>query len=586
MKKIGIVVVIFNQKIQDLGLMSFLPTTKDKFIWSFVDNSTNESVKSNNLEFCAHNIDYIDMKGNYGLSVAYNHAIKHLLEKSCEWIVLLDQDTLLSNDYISELIKISDLDASEYLIYAPTVKSGNQTLSPRYFKKDKLQTTLNKDNNSLFALINSGIVINKSVFETFGMYDEGLFLDMIDYDFLLNIYCKNKDIKISIINAELNQSFSGSQISNNDKKRFQNYKNDLRIYVKKNAIPKMVSNYIINKRALHLVINHHDLSFLNAKRKKLGDDYIPHVESYNSVDVLLATYNGEKYLNELIDSILDNDYPNFKILIRDDGSTDNTLEIIEKYVERFPKKIQLIKDSKKLGAKGNFLELLKYSKAEYTLFADQDDFWLKDKISTTIAYLQENETVSLPILVHTDLLVTDKDLNILSESFIATEQIRTYRSNLNNLLSENIATGCTIGINRSLREMVKYNNIDNIRMHDWWLVLIASCFGKIVFIDKPTIEYRQHSNNEVGAIKTSSISYVSDRTSNLNKTQNAVDSNYQQAEEFLKCYGSKLSSSQIDLLGHFIGLKGCGILTKLKVFNKYDLWRSSLLKSIGLLLLK
>ncbi len=586
MKKIGIIVVTFNQNIRDLQLMTFYSKTKDMFLWAFIDNSTDNTIKHNNTEYCTHEISYIDMNGNFGLSVAYNHGLKLLLSKSCDWIVLLDQDTTLSNEYFDELIELSKLDNSDCLIYAPIVKSEKQVLSPRYFKKNKLQTTLEKNDNSLFALINSGIVINRAVFETYGMYDENLFLDMVDYDFLWSIYRKNKDIKIGIMRSELNQSFSGNQINNNDKKRFQNYKNDLWTYTKKNTISKMISNYIINKRALHLALNHHDLSFLYAKQKKLENDYIPHVESYDSVDVLLATYNGEKYLNELIDSIFDNDYPNFKILIRDDGSTDNTIKIIEKYLNDFPDKIRLIQDNKRLGTKGNFLELLKHSDAKYTMFADQDDYWLKDKISTTIAYLQNHEIDKLPLLVHTDLMVTDKDLNVVSESFVTTEQIKTYRSDLNNLLSENIATGCTIGINKMLREMVKYNDINNIRMHDWWLVLIASCFGKVVFINKPTIKYRQHGNNEVGSVETSSLKYVANRVGNSEKTSKSINDNYKQAEELLNCYKSKLSSQQLELLNHFIDTKGCGILTKLKVFNKYHLWRSSLLKSIGLLLLK
>jgi hypothetical protein len=260
--------------------------------------------------------------------------------------------------------------------------------------------------------------------------------------------------------------------------------------------------------------------------------------------------------------------------------------IINDYVNRYPNKIQLIKDKKKLGAKGSFLELLQYSKAKYTMFADQDDYWLKDKISTTIAFIQENEIAELPVLVYTDLMVTDEHLNVISESFIRTEGINTFRNNLNNLLSENIANGCAIGINSKLREIVITKDLNLIRMHDWWLSLVASCFGRIIFINKPTIKYRQHASNEVGTINTNSLSYVMNRAGDLKKTSKAINDNYLQAEEFLKCYESELSSQQIDLLSRFIDLKGCGILTKLKVFNKYHLWRGSLLKSIGLLLLK
>ena len=140
--------------------------------------------------------------------------------------------------------------------------------------------------------------------------------------------------------------------------------------------------------------------------------------SINQIDILLATYNGESYLSSQLDSIINQSCDNWKILIRDDGSKDRTLEIIEWYTKKYNNQIFLIEDEKKnLGVCGNFSELLNHSHADYAMFCDQDDIWFKNKIKITFQKMKEMENTygsDCPILVHTDLMVVDKNLEKIS----------------------------------------------------------------------------------------------------------------------------------------------------------------------------
>ena len=132
------------------------------------------------------------------------------------------------------------------------------------------------------------------------------------------------------------------------------------------------------------------------------------------VEILMATYNGEKYLSEQIGSIISQSYENWRLLIRDDNSKDNTVSIIEKY-EKEDNRIRLLRDRKgNLGFIKNFEELLKSSHKEFIMFSDQDDYWEKDKIKNYIEILKKNENlIQKPLLIHSNSFVCDKNLKIM-----------------------------------------------------------------------------------------------------------------------------------------------------------------------------
>lgn len=215
------------------------------------------------------------------------------------------------------------------------------------------------------------------------------------------------------------------------------------------------------------------------------------------VEILMATYEGEEYIDEQLQSLLNQTYENWTLLIRDDGSTDKTLEIIQKYEKKKSDRIKLLKDNKgSLGAKDNFLELLKNSKEDYIMFCDQDDIWLPNKIEITLKKMLKVQEG--PTLIHTDLKVVDKNLNILSNSFWKLQNLDPARISYNYMIVQNNITGCTAMLNRELVNLSK-GEFPNGIMHDWIIGIIAALKGKIDYIEEPTILYRQHSRNSIGA---------------------------------------------------------------------------------------
>lgn len=229
--------------------------------------------------------------------------------------------------------------------------------------------------------------------------------------------------------------------------------------------------------------------------------------------VLLSTYNGEEFVREQLDSLFNQTYPDFLILARDDGSDDATPGILADYAIRYPEQLQVLDlGSANRGAAASFAWLMAYAlehKADlgvdkpYLLFCDQDDVWHRDKMAKQVNAMLATEASSaddeiLPTLVHTDLRVVDEKLEPIAESLARFQGLQIERNTFPNLLVSNLVTGCTALINESLARKALPIPEDAI-MHDWWLALVASAFGQIVYLDAPLIQYRQHGSNTIGA---------------------------------------------------------------------------------------
>ncbi|MFB9995361.1 glycosyltransferase family 2 protein [Deinococcus oregonensis] len=229
-----------------------------------------------------------------------------------------------------------------------------------------------------------------------------------------------------------------------------------------------------------------------------------------ALDVVLATYNGEKYIAQQLDSLLNQTYTDFSVLIRDDGSSDNTLAIVREYADKHPDRITLINSGEISGnASKNFGVLLEKSKAKYVMCCDQDDIWLPDKVKYFMKMITFYEGVygrSKPILFHADLKVVSENLEPLNDSLWEYQNLKIlWGQDFNRLLSQNIVTGCSSIMNRALLDValpIPYGAV----MHDWWLALVANAFGILVSDRQALMLYRQHSKNVVGAKKYNSDS--------------------------------------------------------------------------------
>lgn len=218
------------------------------------------------------------------------------------------------------------------------------------------------------------------------------------------------------------------------------------------------------------------------------------------VSVVLATYNGGKYIEELLESLLTQTYCDYQIYIHDDGSEDNTVAICEYYRNRYPNIIFLLNGEPTGGSKNNFFYLLKNIQSDYIFFCDQDDIWDPKKIESMIKVAEQKHEKGKGMLIYSDLKVVDDSLNVLYESYYKLTHVLPCYIDYKNVLVKGYVPGCAMMINNHLKEdMLCYDDLSTIKMHDWWAMIVAfQTNAKILFLDQPFVLYRQHANNVIG----------------------------------------------------------------------------------------
>jgi len=227
--------------------------------------------------------------------------------------------------------------------------------------------------------------------------------------------------------------------------------------------------------------------------------------SDTTVAIVMATYNGARFLQEQLDSIANQTYTDWRLLIRDDGSSDETVDIIERAAHADPR-IELIRDNDgNLGPSLNFSALCEIARArafDYVFFADQDDVWHSDKLAVSLESLQAEERRTdrtRPILIHSDLVVIDKRGAVLDSSLMHYKGFHHVDDHpLRVLLVQNFVTGCSVACNQALVQLA--TPVPSVaQMHDYWYALCAATFGELAYLPRPTLNYRQHSANNLGA---------------------------------------------------------------------------------------
>lgn len=312
--------------------------------------------------------------------------------------------------------------------------------------------------------------------------------------------------------------------------------------------------------------------------------------NHSTVAICMATYNGEKYLSEQIDSILNQTYSDWILFIRDDNSKDSTGEIIQRYSLKYKEKIVWITDPSLAGgsAKKNFASVLSWVSTHYNfcyfMFADQDDVWLDSKIEKSMNLLREQEAKeNIPVLVHTDLKVVDQDLTVLGNSFFAYRALDPDRSDLRHLLIQNNVTGCTMLWNKALNELLAIQS-DTVAMHDWWIALAACCFGKILVLKEPMILYRQHGNNVLGATRVNTLGFIIRRLLGSNHVRKTLQMAVEQAGGFLFCYEGRLDEEQRRTVRLFSQLYNHNKLVRVATVCRESFLKQGMVQIIGELL--
>jgi glycosyltransferase involved in cell wall biosynthesis len=230
-------------------------------------------------------------------------------------------------------------------------------------------------------------------------------------------------------------------------------------------------------------------------------------QNSRQIAVLLATYNGARFLREQLESLFRQSCDDFHLFVRDDGSTDSTLKILADFMQLHPGRITLVSDGQPhCGAAQSFMRLLESVESDYYMFCDQDDFWHATKIEKTIAHMRDVESracrdtvCTTPVVVSTDLRVVDENRDLIRESFNEDLRIDVFRKHPQMLCVRHVVTGCAMMLNRAARD-VSLPMSPLATMHDEWVALCTQFHdGWVSVVDDVTIDYRQHGSNTLGA---------------------------------------------------------------------------------------
>lgn len=327
------------------------------------------------------------------------------------------------------------------------------------------------------------------------------------------------------------------------------------------------------------------------------------------VNIILAAYNGETYIKEQINSILDNTFSNWILWVFDDGSMDSTQTIVEEYIQNYKDKIQYIKNNKNKGHVLNFLDGVTYANQnyktvsdklkglyldlsedkgsikQYFMFCDQDDVWMPNKIDITLKEMKKLERMygkNQVLAVFTDAEVVDEKLNLIHPSFYESGKLSTKNTDLAHIMMENKMIGCTVLFNEELIHKM-HTLPQNARYHDWWVALIAASFGHISYLPLPTLHYRQHSNNVVG--NQTFLTYVLNRVRSIKKQQKVLRQTINQAKEFYGIYEKEMSNKCKMQVYAFANLMEFNWFTRRKILIKFGFLKTGLVRNIGLMLI-
>lgn len=297
--------------------------------------------------------------------------------------------------------------------------------------------------------------------------------------------------------------------------------------------------------------------------------------------ILMATYNGAEYLEKQLDSILNQSYEAWELIIRDDQSTDDTPNIIHSYVEK-DERIKCIQYGSVHGsACRNFSQLFDWAyenNKAYILFADQDDIWLDHKLERSLAGLLKNEAIHgahCPLLCYSNLSFIDEQDRRIAMRLPLPPQL-----DLPVLINENYAWGCTMILNQAAVRKIKHIPAESVN-HDYYAALVISAFGKNILIDENLILYRQHRNNVSGNVDKMTLKsrfnrYFRDTEYMLKPLVN----NYELVQSFFDRYHYELSNQQVKMVSSFLNQYQKSFLSLFVAMWRYHIFKIGFGKNV------
>lgn len=351
------------------------------------------------------------------------------------------------------------------------------------------------------------------------------------------------------------------------------------------------------------------------------------------ITVLVAAYQGETYLEEQLDSILNQTLTDLQVFISDDGSTDGTWELARQYAARYPGRVHCMRhprdvvavdenlrdesledeslkdknlEDKMSGDKSrpngntsdgevfweagrlnpaaaNFFWLLSRAEGDYIMLSDQDDVWREDKAECLLFHMKKAEKQwgkDTPVLLYSDARVVDRELKEIAPSFLKYQHISPSRTSLNEILVENPVTGGAMMFNAALLPYISKAPRQCV-MHDWWIALTASCFGHITCVKEPLYSYRQHGSNTLGARRTGSLEDLKERMNRGGLVKERYDQMFTQASCFLERFGPSLTKRQREVLRAYLSLPYQRLRGRMKTVRRYHFHKSSRIQTVA-----
>jgi len=278
------------------------------------------------------------------------------------------------------------------------------------------------------------------------------------------------------------------------------------------------------------------------------------------VSIALATYNGAKYLQDQLDSIINQTLKPDEVIVSDDSSTDATLDILNKYQAKGLIKYFVNPGS---GVIANFKNaVLNCKTGNYIALADQDDIWVADKLEINHAALSKIDNESLPSVVFSDLLVVSAGNNVINKSFFKEiVKVDPINEKLESLMFSNKVIGCTTMFNQRMRQYFD-EMPTGICMHDYWIALIGFTFGRHYYVAQPLVRYRRHSSNVTDASSSVWRKTKKELTDYLLNRRIQLDEHIDTVELFYSEYSTLLSEDERKSIKKFLRLKGSSTVFK------------------------
>lgn len=288
------------------------------------------------------------------------------------------------------------------------------------------------------------------------------------------------------------------------------------------------------------------------------------ISSPARVTVLLSTYNGSKYLRQLLDSLYGQTYPAIRILVRDDGSSDTSRAILES--ERAKGRIEILEGHHNLGAALSFFELLKNAASTetgYVAFCDQDDVWHPEKIARAVSKLSRSAD-DRPAMYCSRVELVDENLQHIGYTELPG------KTGFGNALVDSIATGCTMVLDRKALDLIGKSLPKKVVIHDWWCYLVVSCFGEVVFDETATLKYRQHGSNAIGV--TAGLTRLARKYRRFFGGGEGHQWMSAQAASLLEIFNNSIPPARRRVLDDFIAAK-TSLYRRLRLALSRDVWR-------------